>query len=318
MGIMEGKVAIVTGAGRGVGRGVALDLARAGAAVVVNDLGVSLAGAGDETPVAEQVARGNSRLSADAPSPTAKSVASWQGAQRIVEAALDSFGRIDGVVNNAGNLRDSLFHKMTEEEFDAVIARASQGLVQCQPRRRAAFQEAGVRRLCPHDLDLGADRQFRAGELFRRQARRSSALSKSIALDMQRFNVRSNAVAPFAWTRMIELDPDQHARAAEARRGPEEACAGEDRAFRHCAAQRRGRGRHRVRFSACATTRSICSRSRARSAPPTRRTAGRRRRSPSASSRCSRTTSIRCIARARSSPGTRSDDGHPAGSPACA
>ncbi len=111
MGIVEGKVVVVTGAGRGVGRGIALDLARGGAAVVVNDLGVSLAGEGQaETPVAEQVAEEIRALGGRAVA-SRDSVASWEGAQRIIQAALDSFGRIDGVVNNAGNLRDSLFHK---------------------------------------------------------------------------------------------------------------------------------------------------------------------------------------------------------------
>ena len=115
------KSLLVTGAGRGVGRGVALDLARAGAAVVVNDLGATLGGeAGETSPaqdvVGEIIAAGGRAVANN------DSVASWDGAQAMVQAAIDAFGRIDAVVNNAGNLRDSLFHKMTEEEFDAVIA----------------------------------------------------------------------------------------------------------------------------------------------------------------------------------------------------
>jgi NAD(P)-dependent dehydrogenase (short-subunit alcohol dehydrogenase family) len=104
MGVLEGKVVVVTGAGRGVGRGVALDAARAGAAVVGNDLGVSLVGEGDGMPVAEQVAE-EIRASGGRAVANRDSVASWQGAQHIVEAALDAFGRIDGVVNNAGILK---------------------------------------------------------------------------------------------------------------------------------------------------------------------------------------------------------------------
>jgi NAD(P)-dependent dehydrogenase (short-subunit alcohol dehydrogenase family) len=121
MGVMDGKVALVTGGGRGVGRGVALDLAKAGAAVVVNDLGVTLSGEAGQSSPAQDVAREIVALGGRAIA-NADSVASWDGAQAMVQAAIDAFGRIDAVVNNAGNLRDSLFHKMSQEEFDAVIA----------------------------------------------------------------------------------------------------------------------------------------------------------------------------------------------------
>jgi NAD(P)-dependent dehydrogenase (short-subunit alcohol dehydrogenase family) len=205
MGIMDGKVAVVTGAGRGVGRGVALDLARAGAAVVVNDLGVSLAGQGDETPVAEQVAREIRDFGGRAVA-NGDSVASWEGADRIVEAALDSFGRIDGVVNNAGNLRDSLFHKMTEEEFDAVIAVHLKGSFNVSRAAAPPFKTQNSGAYVHMTSTSGLIGNFG-------QANYSAAklgivgLSKSIALDMQRFGVRSNAVAPFAWTRMIDSIP---------------------------------------------------------------------------------------------------------------
>ena len=205
MGIMDGKVVVVTGAGRGVGRGVALDLARAGAAVVVNDLGVSLAGQGDETPVAEQVAREIGDFGGRAVA-NGDSVASWEGADRIVEAALDSFGRIDGVVNNAGNLRDSLFHKMTEEEFDAVIAVHLKGSFNVSRAAAPHFKTQNSGAYVHMTSTSGLIGNFG-------QANYSAAklgivgLSKSIALDMQRFGVRSNAVAPFAWTRMIDSIP---------------------------------------------------------------------------------------------------------------
>jgi NAD(P)-dependent dehydrogenase (short-subunit alcohol dehydrogenase family) len=205
MGIMQGKVTIVTGAGRGVGRGVALDLARAGAAVVVNDLGVSLTGAGDETPVAEQVAE-EIRAAGGRAIANGDSVASWQGAHRIVEAALDSFGRIDGVVNNAGNLRDSLFHKMTEEEFDAVIAVHLKGSFNVSRAAAPHFKNQASGAYVHMTSTSGLIGNF--GQANYSAAKLGvAALSKSIALDMQRFNVRSNAVAPFAWTRMIDSIP---------------------------------------------------------------------------------------------------------------
>jgi NAD(P)-dependent dehydrogenase (short-subunit alcohol dehydrogenase family) len=188
-----------------VGRGVALDLARAGAAVVVNDLGVSLAGQGDETPVAEQVAREIGDFGGRAVA-NGDSVASWEGADRIVEAALDSFGRIDGVVNNAGNLRDSLFHKMTEEEFDAVIAVHLKGSFNVSRAAAPPFKTQNSGAYVHMTSTSGLIGNFG-------QANYSAAklgivgLSKSIALDMQRFGVRSNAVAPFAWTRMIDSIP---------------------------------------------------------------------------------------------------------------
>jgi NAD(P)-dependent dehydrogenase (short-subunit alcohol dehydrogenase family) len=205
MGIMEGKVAIVTGAGRGVGRGIALDLAGAGAAVMVNDLGVSLTGAGDETPVAEQVAE-EIRTAGGRAVSNGDSVASWRGAHHIVEAALDSFGCIDGVVNNAGNLRDSLFHKMTEEEFDAVIAVHLKGSFNVSRAAAPHFKNQASGAYVHMTSTSGLVGNF--GQANYSAAKLGvAALSKSIALDMQRFNVRSNAVAPFAWTRMIDSIP---------------------------------------------------------------------------------------------------------------
>jgi NAD(P)-dependent dehydrogenase (short-subunit alcohol dehydrogenase family) len=205
MGVLEGKVVLVTGAGRGVGRGVALDAARAGAAVVVNDLGVSLVGEGDGMPVAEQVAE-EIRASGGRAVANRDSVASWQGAQHIVEAALDAFGRIDGVINNAGNLRDSLFHKMTEEEFDSVIAVHLKGSFNVSRAAAPHFKTQASGAYVHMTSTSGLVGNFG-------QANYSAAklgivgLSKSIALDMHRFGVRSNAVAPFAWTRMIDSIP---------------------------------------------------------------------------------------------------------------
>lgn len=205
MGVMQGKVAIVTGAGRGVGRGVALELARAGAAVVVNDLGVNLGGAAGESAVADEVVA-EVKSSGGIAIASRDSVASWEGAHRIVQAAIDAFGRIDAIVNNAGNLRDSLFHKMTEEEFDAVAAVHLKGSFNASraaaPHFKAQASGAYVHMTSTSGLvgNFG-QANYAAAKLG------IVGLSKSIALDMQRFNVRSNAVAPFAWTRMIDSIP---------------------------------------------------------------------------------------------------------------
>ena len=119
--LLEGKVALVTGGGRGLGRAIALGLAQAGAKVVVNDLGASL----DGTVCGEQPALEVVRVIESAGGQAlvdGGSVADWNAAHQMVAAAVDRFGRIDIVVNNAGILRDVMFHRMSEAEFDAVVA----------------------------------------------------------------------------------------------------------------------------------------------------------------------------------------------------
>ncbi len=118
--IAEGKVVIVTGAGGGIGRDIAIAYAKAGAKVVVNDIGVSLSGQGPtdgpaQAVVEEITAAGGTAI------PSTDSVAGYESASQIVQAAMDHFGRIDIVVNNAGNLRDRLFHKMNEEEWRSLM-----------------------------------------------------------------------------------------------------------------------------------------------------------------------------------------------------
>ena len=205
MGMMDGKVALVTGAGRGVGRGIALALAEAGAAVVVNDLGVALDGQQSDGSPAEQVvaeivsAGGRAIANHD-------SVVDWVGAGTMVRAAVDGFGRIDAVVNNAGNLRDVFFHKMGPEDFDAVLAVHLKGSFNVSRAAAPFFKEQGAGTYVHMTSTSGLIGNF--GQANYAAAKLGIvALSKSIALDMQRFGVRSNAVAPFAWTRMIDSIP---------------------------------------------------------------------------------------------------------------
>jgi NAD(P)-dependent dehydrogenase (short-subunit alcohol dehydrogenase family) len=212
--ILDGKVIIVTGAGRGIGRGMAMALAGAGAKVIVNDLGASAAGEGDDTSPAKEVADEIAAAGGEA-LPNYNSVSEWDSAHEIVQAALDTFGRIDGLVNNAGILRDAIFHKMTEENFDIVLNVHLKGSFNmsraCAPHFRQ--QESGS---IVHMTSTSA----LIGNLG--QANYMSAklgivgLSKSIALDMARYNVRSNCISPFAWSRLfgnVPTDtPEQQAR----------------------------------------------------------------------------------------------------------
>ncbi|MFW2828729.1 SDR family NAD(P)-dependent oxidoreductase [Sphingomonas sp. ID0503] len=209
MGMMDGKAVLVTGAGRGVGRGIALEYARAGAAVVVNDLGVALNGEGEAEgaspaeQVVEEIRAAGGRAIANH-----DSVADFAGACAMVTAAVDAFGRIDAVVNNAGNLRDVLFPRMSPDDFDAVIAVHLKGSFNTSRAAAPFFKEQASGAYVHMTSTSGL-----VGNLG--QANYAAAklgivgLSKSIAIDMQRFNVRSNAVAPFAWTRMVSSIPNE-------------------------------------------------------------------------------------------------------------
>ncbi len=206
MGMMDGKAVLVTGAGRGVGRGIAHGMARAGAAVVVNDLGVSITGEGqDEGSPAEQVVAEIVAMGGQAVA-NHDSVADWAGACAMVKASVNSFGRIDAVVNNAGNLRDMYFHKMGPDDFEAVLAVHLKGSFNTSRAAAPFFKEQESGALVHMTSTSGLIGNF--GQANYMAAKLGIVgLSKSIALDMQRFNVRSNAIAPFAWTRMIDSIP---------------------------------------------------------------------------------------------------------------
>jgi NAD(P)-dependent dehydrogenase (short-subunit alcohol dehydrogenase family) len=210
----ENKVAIVTGAGGGIGRAIAIALAEAGFALVVNDIGVSLLGEGGSTSPAEETqamilaAGGRAVVSTD-------SVSEWEAARHIVATAIDTFGRLDVVVNNAGILRDAFFHKMTPEQWTSVVNVHLNGTFFVSRAAAEVFraQRSGAFVHMTSTSGLIGN----AGQANYSAAKMGIVgLSKSIALDMHRYNVRSNCVAPFAWGRMTgnipTETPDQIAR----------------------------------------------------------------------------------------------------------
>ena len=176
-GIVEGKVAIVTGAGRGIGRGIALLMAQEGARVVVCDIGASVEGAGsDDTPAHEVVAE-IKKAGGQAIASTL-SISEPANGDKIVKAALDAFGRVDILVNNAGILRDRIFHRMSWADWSDVINVHLHGSFIMSRACAGAFPRAEIRQLRAHDLDLGPRRQFRPGQLHGGEARHRRALAR--------------------------------------------------------------------------------------------------------------------------------------------
>lgn len=204
-GMVSGKVVVVTGAGGGIGRSVALAMAAAGAKVVVNDIGVSLQGEGGGEGPAHAVVKEIQAAGGQACANT-DSVATYEGAHQIIKTAIDAFGRIDAVVNNAGNLRDRVFHKMSEEEWRQVLDVHLNGSFYMSRAAAPYFREQDAGALVHMTSTSGLIGNF--GQANYAAAKLGIvALSKSIALDMARYHVRSNCIAPFAWSRMTSSIP---------------------------------------------------------------------------------------------------------------
>jgi NAD(P)-dependent dehydrogenase (short-subunit alcohol dehydrogenase family) len=203
--LLAGKVVVVTGAGGGVGEGIAKLAAAYGAAVVVNDLGGSASGEGADTAPAQRVVSEIQAAGGDAVA-SFRSVADWDGAHGIIQDALEAFGRIDVVVNNAGVLRDVIFHKMEKADWDIVRAVNLDGPFYVARAAAPHFkaQESG----CFIHMTSTSGLIGNMGQANYAAAKLGVAgLSKSIAMDMSKFNVRSNCIAPFAFTRMVGTIP---------------------------------------------------------------------------------------------------------------
>ena len=213
---LAGRVAVVTGAGRGIGRDIAMMAAAQGAKVVVNDPGVSESGSGHDDGPAMQVV-GEIRAAGGTAVANTDSVAEWESANRIIRSATDAFGRLDAVVNNAGILRDRIFHNMSVDEWKAVIDVHLNGSFYMSRAAASIFRSEEHGAFVHMTSTSGLIGNF--GQANYAAAKLGIVgLSKSIALDMQRFNVRSNCISPFAWSRLIGTipsdTPEQAARLA--------------------------------------------------------------------------------------------------------
>ena len=205
MGLLDGKVMIVTGAGGGIGREHALALALEGAAVVVNDLGGARDGTGSGNTMADQVVE-EIRAAGGEATASYDDVSSIEGGQAILQAGLDAFDKVDGVVNNAGILRDVIFHKMTEDDWDSVINVHLKGSFNTSRAAATHFRQQQSGAFVHMTSTSGLIGNF--GQANYAAAKLGIVgLSKSLALDMSRFNVRSNCISPFAWSRMIGTIP---------------------------------------------------------------------------------------------------------------
>src|SRR3954462_9308531 len=211
MGALDGRVAIITGAGRGIGREHALLFASEGAKVVVNDLGGAMDGSGDDRTAAEQVADEIKGLGGEAVA-NADNVADWEGAQRLINTAVETFGDLNVLVNNAGILRDRVLVNMTEDEWDAVIHVHLKG--HYAPTRWAAAYwreqtkagkdvKASVINTSSTSGLLGNPGQTNYG------AAKAGIASFTVicAMELARYGVRSNCISPAARTRLTEQTP---------------------------------------------------------------------------------------------------------------
>ncbi len=207
---LEGKVAIVTGGGRGIGRGECLALAAEGARIIVNDFGGSAAGTGGEKGPADEVVDEVKKMGSDAAA-NYDNVADFESGNRMVQQALDKVGRLDIVVNNAGILRDKMIFNLTEEEWDIVLAVHLKGHYNLSKHASVVFrqQRGGVFVHTASESGLGN----------RGQANYAAAkegivgLSRTIARDMGGYGVRSNAIRPRAGTRLVISDEMREAAA---------------------------------------------------------------------------------------------------------
>ncbi|MGH9024651.1 MAG: SDR family NAD(P)-dependent oxidoreductase [Acidimicrobiia bacterium] len=200
MGLLDGRVAAVTGSGRGIGKEIALCLARQGAAVVVNDVGASLAGKDSADDPAKEVCREIEGFGERAV-PNGDSVVEFDGAERIVRTAVDTFGQLDILVNNAGIVRDRSLLKMSEDDFDAVIAVHMKGSFNCARHAAPLMKDAGYGRIINITSSAGLRGNF--GQTNYGAAKAAlMGMTFIWSLELGKYGITVNAVAPSGATRM--------------------------------------------------------------------------------------------------------------------
>lgn len=209
MGLLDGKIAIVTGAGRGIGRGHALELARQGAKVVVNDLGGSWDGTGQDDTPAGQVVQEIKNLGGDAAA-NYDNVATWDGSERLVKQAIEVFGDLHILINNAGILRDRMTFNMTEDDWDAVVTVHGKG--HFAPTRHACSYWRQKSKDTGGAVFGRVVHTASESGLFSNAGQSNYAFAKAgiasfgivVAKEMARYGVTSNVIAPRARTRLTE------------------------------------------------------------------------------------------------------------------
>src|SRR3954471_15049798 len=202
MGLLDGRVAVVTGSGRGIGREFALCLAAEGASVVVNDVGVSLDGRGTEEDPASQVCKEIESAGGKA-TPNYDSVSDFDGAARIIQTAVDTFGKIDILVNNAGIVRDRSLLKMTEEEYDSVVAVHQKGTFNCARHAAPLMKEAGYGRIINITSSAGLRGNFGQSNYGAAKAA-MMGMTFIWAVELGKYGITCNAFAPSGYPRMTE------------------------------------------------------------------------------------------------------------------
>jgi NAD(P)-dependent dehydrogenase (short-subunit alcohol dehydrogenase family) len=202
MGLLDGRVAVVTGSGRGIGREIARCLAAEGAAVVINDVGVSLDGRGGEEDPAAQTVKDIENEGGRAVA-NYDSVSDFEAAGRIIQTAVDTFGTIDILVNNAGIIRDRSLMKMDESDYDAVVAVHQKGTFNCARHAAPIMKDKGYGRIVNITSSAGLRGNFGQSNYG---AAKAAIMGMTFvwAVELAKYGITVNAMAPAGFTRMTE------------------------------------------------------------------------------------------------------------------